>query len=101
VENATELGVDDGTMLDMLQAVGVQAKHLRRVGHKELADKLIQREIFRSDGATSENLQEYLSHAPADDETKRALMITARTLEEIREGHHSDPFADQFPPREK
>lgn len=100
VENATEVSVKLSTLLDMLRAVDIRPRHLRRIGHMNLADELAKREVFASDGATPDDLQEYLSHAPASDEMKRALMVVARTYSEVIK-YGGDPLSDPLSIRQR
>lgn len=100
IENAAELSVGNDTLLDMFQVVKIRPAHLERTGHRDLAKLLSEREAFASDSASAEDLQEYLSRAPTDDETKRALMLTAKIQSEMKD-HRADPFTDAFLPPPK
>lgn len=96
LESAAEVTVTEDTLTEMMEAVGVQPEHLRALGHQALAENLARRlEFDKVTVNNSATLEQYLMHAPASEEVKLALVITARTMREIQRG--DEPFADRFP----
>jgi transcriptional regulator with XRE-family HTH domain len=75
--------VGEETLLDMLAAVSVCPEHLDAAGHPRLATLLRKRREFESHAATAQDLERYLATAPAPEATRRALIITARAVEEF------------------